>query len=255
MIEAIGERLRSARESLELDQKGMADLLGTSLRTYQRYEAGEPPKLAHLDRLLDLGYSGHWLLTGQGPMKLEAMSVARQFAESSRNLARRKLIEAEDQAVVDALRLRESSGAAAESAADEFVLVPRYDVQAAMGPGMLSDASQIIDHLAFKRDWVRRLGADPAKVVLITGVGDSMEDTIRSGDLLLVDTGVTEFVDDAIYFIGRGDHLVVKRVQSFFNGAVVIKSDNPAYELETLTAEEAEAVRVIGRVRWIARMI
>ena len=71
----------------------------------------------------------------------------------------------------------------------------------------------------------------------------------------MIDTGVTEFVDDAIHFIGRGDHLVVKRVQSFFGGAVVIKSDNPGYAQETLTADEAEAVRVVGRVRWIARMI
>ena len=71
----------------------------------------------------------------------------------------------------------------------------------------------------------------------------------------MIDTGINEFVDDAIYFIGRGDHLVVKRVQSLFNGEVVIKSDNPAYREETLSAVEAEEVRVIGRVRWIARMI
>lgn len=148
------------------------------------------------------------------------------------------------------------AGRAAPALSDEFVFVPRYDIEASAGPGALLDQEKVVDHLAFKEDFVRRtLRADPKKLVLITGIGDSMEPTIRSGDLLLVDTGVTHFLDDAIYVISIDGALYVKRIQRFFGGAVAVKSDNAAYVEQTLSPGEAEAVRVAGRVRWIGRLI
>jgi len=101
----------------------------------------------------------------------------------------------------------------------------------------------------------RALGADPRRLVLITAVGESMEPTIRSGDLLLIDTSIDRIVDNAIYVVVYAEHLVVKRVQRFFNGAVTIKSDNAAYVEETLAPTDAAGLRVAGRVRWIARML
>jgi len=137
-----------------------------------------------------------------------------------------------------------------------FVLVPRYDVEASAGPGTFADSERVVDHMAFRDDWVRRtLRVDPARLVLITAVGDSMEPVIRGGDLLLIDTSVDRIVDDAIYVLVKRDELVVKRVQQFFTGAVTIKSDNPAYVEETLSPEEAEQVHVAGRLRWIARLL
>lgn len=137
-----------------------------------------------------------------------------------------------------------------------YVLVPRYDVSASAGPGLLADSEQVVDHLAFREDWVRRsLGADPRRLVLITAAGESMEPTICSGDLLLIDTSIDRVVDNAIYVVVYAGHLVVKRVQRFFNGAVTIKSDNPAYVEETLGPDDALSLIVAGRVRWIARII
>lgn len=137
-----------------------------------------------------------------------------------------------------------------------FVMIPRYDVEASAGPGALTSDENIVDHMAFKESWVRRtLRADPNKLALISAVGDSMEPTIRAGDLLLVDTGVNEVIDDAIYVIAMDGHLMVKRLQRFFNGAVSVKSDNTAYVEQTLTSEEASYATIAGRVRWIARLI
>ena len=82
-----------------------------------------------------------------------------------------------------------------------------------------------------------------------------MEPTIRSGDLLLVNTAVSRFVDDAIYVLVKGEALVVKRVQRFFRGGVTIKSDNPAYAEESMTPSEWEGVHVAGRVIWIGRLV
>ena len=140
--------------------------------------------------------------------------------------------------------------------ADEFVLVPRYDISVSAGAGTLADREHVIDHLAFRRDWVQRtLGLDPTSLALVTATGDSMEPTIRTGDLLLVHTGVDRFLDDAIYVVALGERLLVKRVQCFFNGVVIVKSDNPAYVEQPLSADEAEQAHVAGRVVWIARMV
>jgi len=144
----------------------------------------------------------------------------------------------------------------AEELPEGFVLVPRFDVEASAGPGAFADREQVVDYLAFKGEWVRRtLGVDPRRLVLISAIGDSNEPTIRSGDLLLIDTSVTHIEDNAFYVLALADAIVVKRVQRFLSGAVTIKSDNPAYVDETLASEELDAINVAGRVRWIGRLV
>lgn len=59
------DRLRQTRKYLKLTQKAMAEKLGVSLRTLQRYEEGTVfPDAAALDRLASLGVDLHWLITG-----------------------------------------------------------------------------------------------------------------------------------------------------------------------------------------------
>ncbi len=112
-----------------------------------------------------------------------------------------------------------------------------------------------IGRLALDRNWLRRAGCPQAETVaMATAVGDSMEPTIRDGDLLLVDTGIADFRDDAIYLLALGETFRVKRVQRLLNGSVVVKSDNPAYAVETLSPEQAAETNCLGRVRWIGRV-
>ena len=134
--------------------------------------------------------------------------------------------------------------------------MPRYDVEASAGPGAFAETEDVVDFMAFREDWVRRtLRVDPASLVLITAVGDSMEPAIRAGDLLLVDRSVDRILDDAIYVLAIAGRLIVKRVQQFLNGAVTIKSDSDSYVDETIAPEEIDQIRVAGRVRWIGRLI
>lgn len=138
----------------------------------------------------------------------------------------------------------------------DYVMIPRYDVEASAGPGALTEREHVIDFMAFQSGWVKRvLDADPRRLALISAKGDSMEPTIRAGDLLLVDTGVDRFVDDAIYVVVIEGHLLVKRVQLFMGGAVTVKSDNPSYIEQTLSPDEAAGAIVAGRVRWVGRLI
>lgn len=231
------------------DVAGSGDALarksGVPRRTLENYLSGRSePKasgLAAIAKAVDVSLD--WLILGEGPMHaaaVEMYATTRRGAEAA---------VADNSNLADLRRQVEGIG-------NGFVLVPRYSVEASAGPGALTSEENVIDHMAFQEGWVRRvLRADPRKLALISAVGDSMEPTIRAGDLLLVDTGVNEVIDDAIYVIAMDGHLMVKRLQRFFNGAVSVKSDNAAYVEQTLNAEEAGYARIAGRVRWIGRLI
>lgn len=137
---------------------------------------------------------------------------------------------------------------------DGFILVPRYDVTGSMGNGHVIQSEQIVDHLAFRAEWVRtELGTSPTNLVLISAVGDSMEPTLRAHDLLLIDRSVLSVKQDSIYAFAVDGELRVKRIQRLFDGSLIIKSDNPEYTTETLTAQQAETINIIGRVVWSGR--
>lgn len=153
------------------------------------------------------------------------------------------------------VKLQEGVHSAESLGAPEgFVLVPRYDVAASMGNGAVIHSEQIVDHLAFRAEWVRtELGTTPKNLILISAIGDSMEPSLRAGDLLLIDRGVESVKQDAIYAIAQDGELRIKRIQRLFDGRLIIKSDNPQYGPENLTVEQAERMRIVGRVVWSGR--
>jgi repressor LexA len=70
MKNTIGERLREARETKEMDQVTLADKAGVVARTLQRWEKGEQvPDGVSITRLAKAtGVQASWLLTGEGDM-------------------------------------------------------------------------------------------------------------------------------------------------------------------------------------------
>jgi len=136
---------------------------------------------------------------------------------------------------------------------EDFVMVPRYDVQASAGGGVLIHSELIVDYLAFRQEWVSRMGLIRQKLALIEVHGDSMEPALHNNDLVLIDLRAGGLSADGIYVIQHRGHLLVKRVQCKFDGSVIIKSDNPTYESEVLKPEEAEGLVVVGRVVWFGR--
>lgn len=140
------------------------------------------------------------------------------------------------------------------NAPEGFILVPRYDVTGSMGNGHVIHSEQIVDHLAFRAEWVRtELNTSPAHLVLISAIGDSMEPTLRSHDLLLIDRSVQSVKQDSIYAFAVDGELRVKRIQRLFDGCLVVKSDNPGYGTETLSPAQAETINIVGRVVWFGR--
>jgi phage repressor protein C with HTH and peptisase S24 domain len=140
-------------------------------------------------------------------------------------------------------------------APSDFALVPRLDIQASAGNGRIAIHEEPLEYLAFQADWLRRRGVNPDAARILTARGDSMEETIRDGDVLLVDTSVNRIRDNSIYVVVYGDMVLVKRIHGRMNGSLQLISDNPRYPAEEVSAGEVDHLNIAGRVMWFGRTI
>lgn len=137
--------------------------------------------------------------------------------------------------------------------ANEFALIPGYNVEVSAGAGAFPVSEQPSRRLAFRHKWLRYKGLSEKDLVLVFARGDSMEPTISDNNTLMIDTSQQELSDGAIYVIRVNSHLVVKRVQTLLNRDIMLISDNTAYHPETLKPEQLSDLRVIGKVVWIGK--
>jgi len=132
----------------------------------------------------------------------------------------------------------------------QFLLLPKRREAAAAGSGH-PKSSEPTEFLGFRHDWLRNtFGREPAELSLEIALGESMEPGIQDGDVLLLDTSDLTFRNFGVYVIEvRGERLV-KRVQRKFDGSLILISDNPKYLPESIDADLAKEVKVVGRVIW-----
>lgn len=146
-----------------------------------------------------------------------------------------------------------------QEAPADYVVLPLYnEVQAAAGHGALVGNEKPDDALMFKEDWIRfELGARPSDLCLIRVSGDSMEPTLRAGDVILVDTRARHPDREGIYILRMDGMLLVKRIQAMPGSQLQVSSDNAAFAPWTIKlAQLAEAdLAIIGRVVWSGRRL
>lgn len=229
--ESAGQAGFVARLQLVVQQWPSADRLakatGVSPSAFRKWLKGvaEPSR----DRLVALaeaaGVNVSWLAQGEGAAPDLPSLAARAYAPQS----------------------GEPGGSLNIS---QFRVLPMRPEAAAAGAGSPS-VKVPTEFIGFRHDWLRAtFGRGPDEVILEIAVGESMEPGIRNGDLLLIDTTDQTFRNFGIYVIeARGDRLV-KRVQRKFDGSLILISDNALYQPESIQADVAKEVRVIGRVIW-----
>jgi phage repressor protein C with HTH and peptisase S24 domain len=123
----------------------------------------------------------------------------------------------------------------------------------AYGAGV--NSPQLVDHVAFGRDWLRDAGLDPETMALVQVVGDSMRPTFGDGDLVLVDTGKRRLAEEGIYAVRQEQHLIVKRLQVMLSGELYIQSDNEAYSTQIIPRDAVDELPIVGRVAWVLRRL
>lgn len=134
---------------------------------------------------------------------------------------------------------------------DRYIPIPRYNVEASAGGGSLVPSEQIVDYLAFSAEYLQReIKRSSDQLLLITARGDSMEPTIRDGELLLVDRTPQPVASGAVHVINVEGTLLVKRIEACIDGSFLIHSDNTRYKTQSVAKSERDDLKIIGQVIW-----
>lgn len=218
---ASAERVERLRDAIKLvgSARDAARLSGLPYGTLQGYIRGGELKLSNAASLARAtGVRLEWLANGSGPMR------------------------GEETGEVTTITAATPPG---------HVLLPLLEARAAAGNhgGLRSD--HLVDFIAFSESFLKQtLRRSPQNLALLTASGDSMDPTIRDGDLLLVDTSARRIEGSFIYVLAIGGGLLVKRIDLRRDGSVILKSDNPKYAAEDVPAAETPTLEVLGQVIW-----
>lgn len=245
------------------DDKDLAELMEMSTTAFSnRRKKGSLPYEQLTKLLTSRNVDLKWIFTGSldsahlRNATMAAMEVAMRYSpveaelvQEMQRLAFDERLTADQLAARFGGRLPAFLPAAGQSLGD-YQVMPRGRVTLAGERGEI-ESDQLVDHLAVRREWMRRvLGINHVDVALVELRDNSMAATLQDGDLVLTDLRQNRLDGGAVFVIRSGQALVVKRLQRNLSGQVLIKSDNPAYETETLDAEQLARLEIVGRVVW-----
>ncbi|WP_223504658.1 helix-turn-helix transcriptional regulator [Pseudomonas sp. BF-R-24] len=184
--------------------------------------------------------------TANEPSKSSADIVNQMLAKYGKNLpeeARQRIAGAvaETANEVKASNVIEADFSGLRARPDE-ILIPQYDVRAAMGHGQVpADYNEAIRNLIVREDVLREKGVtytSTAALAMITGWGQSMEGTINDKDPVIVDRGINEFIGDGVYVLTWHSLLYIKRLQQVDEDHLRMISDNKHYENQTVRIDD-----------------
>lgn len=136
------------------------------------------------------------------------------------------------------------------------ILIPQYDVRAAMGHGQVpAEYSEAVRNLVVREAILREKGVtytSSTALAMITGWGQSMEGTINDKDLVIVDRGINDFIGEGIYVITWHQELYIKRMMRLDEEHFRLISDNPHYENQTARVDDV-AIHAKVLLIWNAR--
>ena len=252
------DRLKYARKRAELTQSELAERAGIKQASVSEIERGLSRTSAYLVKIATVcGVDPLWLAEGTGSPDAgerttdheeaslsSADQVRSMLARIGKGLpdeARSKILAAVDDSSAGQLSVMPAEAAALKVRSDE-ILIPQYDIRAAMGHGQVpADYNEAIRNLVLREDVLREKGVtytSLSALAVITGWGQSMEGTINDKDPVIVDRGVNEFIGDGIYVMSWHGLLYIKRIQVADAEHYRLISDNKHYENQQARVED-----------------
>ncbi|MBJ2182399.1 helix-turn-helix domain-containing protein [Pseudomonas veronii] len=236
-------------------KRDIATTCGVSYEAVRQWFAGDTGNIKNenLKAIAD-GYDTtvDWLLSGKGepPRRMTPTRSAEDSGKSSADIVQqmlakhgKNLSDAAKQKIAEAVaetanevksgNVIPADFSGLRARADE-VLIPQYDIRAAMGHGQVPpDYSETVRNLIVREDVLREKGVTFTTLnalAVITGWGQSMEGTINDKDPVIVDRGVNEFIGDGIYVITWHGLLYIKRLQMSDEDHFWLISDNEKHK-------------------------
>ena len=123
------------------------------------------------------------------------------------------------------------------------------------GDGGLEVDEAIKSRYAFHESFLSRKGGNAADMKLFIIDGDSMEPTLKSGDMVMVNERKKEVSSGGIYLLRHRGDLMIKRLFKTSDGGISIHSDNKELypPISVDFPNEALDFEVFGRMIWSCR--
>lgn len=132
------------------------------------------------------------------------------------------------------------------------IKIPEYSISFSAGNGCepTFDEMEDVSSAFYPREFFNKYNVNYKNCKRFRVSGDSMEPLINDGDIILVDCSPVESIkDNEIYAISINGALRVKQLVKPLKGGLIVRSFNSSlYKDETFSVEEAEQIKVIGRV-------
>lgn len=143
---------------------------------------------------------------------------------------------------------------------DEYAHIPLHEAMLAAGPGYHNAGEAIVDHLAFRRDWLTRMNVTISAARLARVRGDSNQPTLWDGDMVLIDTskrdpairrkGASDQRRSPFYALIDSGEARVKRIERPSPDVMMLISDNPDFPPELRHGDQLTDITITGRVIW-----
>ncbi|GAB6045115.1 hypothetical protein JCM11957_07130 [Caminibacter profundus] len=258
-MDKIGERIRQRRETLNISQEKLSELVGVSPKTLQRIEKGENDiKVGLLRKIADALEINFHELIGTEPINFQKTK-----AKSIGTVAQSMTINSQitQTGIKNNTRLekaKEVLNNIENNHKADVVNVPFYeDIYASAGAGAYNENITPTNNLTFSTNFLKNMLniLDYTGLHIITAVGDSMQPTICDGDKLFVlPLKDYDLKDGGVYVISTPFGVLVKRVYIYpVEQKIILHSDNPEIKDEVLQGEIMEKIKFIGRVVGILR--
>ncbi|MEJ7804311.1 MAG: S24 family peptidase [Telluria sp.] len=212
-ISTTGDRVKMRRVELNLSQDRLGQLAGLTQPTISALEKNRAHTSGSLASIAAaLGVSALWLESGMGDM-LPLGTQNAPYAEDSYQ-------------------------------------IPLLDCRGSCGNGRMYGDVDTTPITLSKRLLKHCNASFVVKLVALYADGDSMTPFIAHGDIMIFDTGVTDFQDGGIYLIDTLDGLRVKRVHRRADGRVTLRSDSgdkTRYPDEEYAADHANLLAIKGK--------
>lgn len=234
-MNTLPERLKYAREQLNMSQSEVAEAVGMKQPSYYQLESGKTQRSRYINEIANvLKVDVDWLVYGKGKAKKGSeANQADLLAEGAVILI-------------------------GGSTKYPLVKIPYLDIKASCGPGYVNEENPEAHTQSFTVEFLRNnnLPTDGKGLILMHACSDSMGYTIPHGTLMLVNTNESEydnFINNKIYVFNADGEMICKRAVKNLDGSVVLKSDNTdkdTYPDQLVTRDTFSQFRLFGRVRY-----
>lgn len=135
---------------------------------------------------------------------------------------------------------------------DEFTFIRRASVKFANGVSSVVYEDEDHPPLAFRSDYLRRLGISEGSAVVVQAKGPSNLPKISDGSVVLVDTADRHILNGDFFAFRYEDDLLIKRLTRMDGVGVLAVAENSDFKPKQLVYRETdEGFSVIGKAKWI----